>query len=103
VTGQASDWTGTGTAAGATIPAGQLGWTPTASGALPWGVGLGPTVLPVSPGLGAPALLASANAGYPYGYGLTTLGANLNLLIPQAQEAGSYTGGLTITAITSAP
>jgi alpha-tubulin suppressor-like RCC1 family protein len=104
VSGQATAWTGTGTAAGATIPGSQLGWTPTYSGRLPLGASLGPVVFPVSPGLGStPALLASARAGDPNGYGTTTLGANLNLLIPPAQAAGSYTGDLTITAVSSAP
>jgi hypothetical protein len=104
VSGQATDWTGTGTAAGATIPGSQLGWTPTDGGGLPFGASLGPLVSPVIPGLGAtPALLASARGGYPSGYGTTTLGANLNLLIPAAQAAGSYTGELTITAVSSAP
>lgn len=104
VYGQDSTFTGSGTAAGATIPAGQLGWTPTSTGPLPQGVTLGPPASPVNPGLGAaPDLLASVRAGTGNGTGATVLGANLTLLIPAAQPAGPYTGTLTITAVNSQP
>jgi hypothetical protein len=104
VTGQGTDWTGSGTAAGATISGDQLGWTPASAGTLPPGVTLGSPVTPASPGLGSdPAVLASALAGADNGYGTSALGANLTLLIPASQTAGPYTAGLTISAVESAP
>ena len=104
VSGQDASFTGSGTAAGATIPADQLGWTPTSTGTLPQGVTLGPPVTPADPGLGsAPALLASVPAGIGNGFGATALGAGLTLLIPAAQAAGPYTGTLTITAVDAQP
>jgi hypothetical protein len=105
VTGQDSAWTGTGTAAGGTISGDQLGWTPTDTALAP-GVTLGSAVAPGSsnPGLGdTPEVLASAVAGLGNGYGTSTLGANLNLLIPATAPAGPYTSGLTISAVTSNP
>jgi ABC-type phosphate transport system substrate-binding protein len=105
VTGQDGTWIGSGTARGATMSGDQLGWTPTSSTApLTQGVTLGQVVTPASPGLGSsPAVLASAFAGVGNGYGSTTLGADLTLLIPPPQAAGDYTGALTITAVTSNP
>jgi hypothetical protein len=105
VSGQDSNWTGSGTAAGATISGNQLGWTPTSSTSpLTQGVTLGPTVSPASPGLGTtPAVLASVHAGVGNGAGTTTLGADLTLAIPQNQAAGPYTSGLTITASDTNP
>ncbi len=107
VSGQDIDWIGSGTAAGATISGNQLGWTPTSTGTLPRGVTLGSPVSPANPGLGStPAVLASAPPGADNGYGTTTLGANLTLLIPQTPEppaAGPYTAGLTISAVASGP
>jgi hypothetical protein len=108
VTGQDSNWTGSGTAAGASFSGNQLGWVPTNTGTLPQGVTLGPTVpAGTSPGLGsAPQVLASVHAGT--GNGFTgaagaTFGANLSLLIPAGQAAGPYTSGLTITAASTNP
>ena len=83
----------------------QLGWTPTSSTTPPTqGVTLFPAVAPASPGLGfQPAVLASVLAGLGNGFGTTTLGANLNLLIPASQAAGDYTSGLDITAVSTNP
>jgi len=104
VSGQDSNWTGSGTAAGATISGNQLGWQPTNTGTLPQGVTLGPTVPPASPGLGTtPAVLASVHAGTGNGVGTSTLGANLTLAIPTGQAAGPYSSGLTITAVDTNP
>jgi hypothetical protein len=105
VSGQDSNWTGSGTAAGATISGNQLGWQPTSSTSpLTQGVTLGPTVPPASPGLGTTAaVLASVHAGGGNGAGTTTLGANLTLAIPANQAAGPYTSGLTITAANTNP
>jgi hypothetical protein len=99
VSGQAGDFTGSGTAAGSSISGNQLGWTPTGSSLAP-GVMLGGTVTPTSPGLGdAPGFLASAHAGS--GYGTSTFGANLTLAIPPQAAMGDYTGALNVTAVTS--
>jgi hypothetical protein len=104
VSGQDSNWTGSGTAAGATISGNQLGWTPTNNGPLPQGVTLGGTVTPASPGLGTtPAVLASVHAGIGNGVGTSTLGANLTLAIPSGQAAGPYSSGLNITAVDTNP
>jgi hypothetical protein len=103
LSGQDAAWTGTGTgtAAGSTFSGNQLGWTPTRT-ALAQGVTLGPTVTPASPGIGtAGAVLASVHAGLGNGFGQSTLGASLNLLIPATAPAGPYTSGLTISAVTS--
>ena len=101
VTGQSSEFTGSGTAAGATIAGNQLGWMPTAT-VLGDTVTLGPAVAPASPGLGTtPAILASAPEGH--GFGTSALGANLTLAIPAPAPAGPYSAGLTITAVTSDP
>ena len=101
VSGQSTEFTGSGTAAGSTIPGNQLGWVPTAT-ALGDTVTLGAPVVPASPGLGTtPATLASAPAGH--GFGTSTLGANLTLAIPAPAAAGAYTAGLTVTAVTSVP
>src|SRR5262249_29392452 len=78
VSGQDSNWTGSGSAAGASFSGNQLGWTPTNVGTLPQGVTLGPTVPPASPGLGSTAaVLASVHAGLGNGFtNGTTFGAN---------------------------
>jgi hypothetical protein len=103
VSGQDSAWAGTGTAAGGTISGDQLGWVPTDTALAP-AVTLGPTVAPVTPGLGTTAAtLASVHAGLGNGYGTSTLGANLTLDIPATVPAGPYTSGLTISAVTSNP
>jgi hypothetical protein len=99
VAGLVSDFTGSGTASGSTIPGDQLGWVPTDT-SLATGAALGPTVAPGDPGLGGTAaVLASAAAGG--GAGTSLLGANLTLAIPPAAVGGSYTSALTVTAVTS--
>src|SRR5262249_51054511 len=101
VSGQAADFTGSGTAAGASISGNQLGWMPTftslGTGVAPRGPGA-----PAPPGLGTrPAVLASANSGS--GFGTSTLGADLTLAIPAETAAGGYTSGLSITAVSTNP
>jgi alpha-tubulin suppressor-like RCC1 family protein len=99
--GQASSFTGSGSAAGFTISGNQLGWTPAAVGPLQGGATLGPAVAPAAPGLGTTAgVLASAASGS--GGGTNVLTANLDLLIPAAQQPGPYAGSLTITYVESA-
>jgi hypothetical protein len=101
VSGQASIFTGSGTAASATISGNQLGWMPTDT-SLGTGVTLGGTVAPGSPGLGTtPAILASAAAGN--GLGTSVLGGNLTLDIPALAEAGPYVSTLTVTLVTTGP
>ena len=104
VSGQEADFTGSGTAAGSTISGNQLGWVPTDT-ALATGAALGPTVAPVSPGLGTTAaVLALAHAATPgAGFGTSTLSANLTLDIPPTAKAGPYAGAMTITAVTALP
>ena len=103
VSGQDSAWTGTGTAAGGTFPGSQLGWTPTDTALAP-AVTLGSAVTGGSTGgLGSAATLASVHAGNGNGYGTSTLGANLALVIPATAPAGPYTSGLTISAVTTNP
>jgi hypothetical protein len=101
VSGQAADFTGSGTAAGASISGDHLGWIPTGT-SLGTGVTLGPAVAPAAPGLGSTAaVLASAHAGS--GFGTSTLGANLALAIPATAAEGGYTGSLTVSAVTALP
>jgi len=101
VSGQAADFTGSGTAAGSTISGNQLGWMP-ASTSLAAGAALGDTVTPAAPGLGTTAAtLASAQAGS--GFGTSMLSAGLTLAIPPAARAGTYTSTLTVTAVTTLP
>jgi hypothetical protein len=103
VSGQDSAWTGTGTAAGGTFTGDQLGWVPTDTALAP-AVTLGSPVTAAAPGLGTTAAtLASVHAGLGNGYGTSTLGANLSLVIPATAPAGPYTSGLTISAVTSNP
>ena len=99
VSGQESDFAGSGTAAGYTFSGNQLGWVPTDT-ALGTGVTLGGTVTPAAPGLGTTAAVL-AQAAAPNGSGTSVLGANLTLAIPATAAAGPYTGSLTITAVTS--
>jgi len=100
VRGQVSDFTGSGTAAGAVISGNQLGWSP--FGTVTGGATLGPHVEPARPGLGSiPAVLASAAAGS--GFGTDTLSARLLLDIPATAPAGTYAVILTITCVESAP
>lgn len=103
VAGQVDDFVGTGAAAGSSISGDQLGWTPTGSSLAP-GVTLGAAVVPAAPGLGnAPGFLASAHSGIGSGYGTSTFGADLTLVIPAEAAAGSYTGALNVTAVTDLP
>ena len=63
---------------------------------------LGSTVDPAAPGLGTtPAVLAAAHAGS--GFGISTLIANLTLAIPAEAAAGTYTGSLSVSAVTALP
>ena len=114
VSGQESDFTGTGVAAGDTISGNQLGWTPyLVSGHQPgltsyvlwWpreGVTPGPPVAPADPGLGTTAaVLASAEEGS--GFGTYVLSASVVLDIPPAAAGGPYGGSLTITAVEAGP
>ena len=65
---------------------------------------LGDPVTAAAPGLGTtPATLASVHAGLGNGFGTSTLGANLSLVIPPTAPAGPYTSGLTVSAVTSNP
>ena len=102
VSGQESNFAGSGTAAGYTISGNQLGWTPTVVGSLQGSASLGGTVAPVSPGLGTtPATLASVPQGC--GFGTNVLSANLTLAIPSTAAAGPYIGTMTITAVVTGP
>jgi hypothetical protein len=102
VSGQESDFTGSGASAGRPISGNQLGWTPTVVGSLQDGAILGGTVAPATPGLGyAAATLASAAAGC--GHGTNILSANLVLQIPAKTAAGTYVGSLAISYIESQP
>jgi hypothetical protein len=114
VSGQESDFIGTGVAAGDTISGNQLGWTPyIVSGnqvdRIPkvvtwwgWGVTPGPPVAPANPGLGTKAaILASAEEGV--GFGTYVLSASVVLDIPPATAGGPYGGSLTITAVEAGP
>jgi hypothetical protein len=101
VSGQDSVFTGSGIAAGATIPADQLGWAPSV---MPAGRGVspGPAVPPAGPGLGTTAaILGFAEEGR--GFGTYVLTALLSLVIPPTTPGGPYAGSLTITAVESAP
>jgi hypothetical protein len=98
VSGQVSDFTGSGTAAGSIISGNQLGWAP--SGAVTGGATLGSPVAPNGPGLGSiPAVLAWAAGGS--GFGTDTLSARLLLVIPASARAGPYNAVLTITCVSS--
>jgi phosphate ABC transporter phosphate-binding protein len=102
VSGQAADFTGSGSAAGSTISGNQLGWIPTLGvGPVGAGVTLGGTVT-VPPGLGTTAaVLASAPAGR--GFGTSALDASLFLLIPPTARPGIYTSTLTVTVVAAQP
>jgi hypothetical protein len=102
VSGQDTVFTGSGTAAGATIPGDDMGWAPTCA-TLATGATCGPTVAPgASPGLAdAAQVLASAAPGG--GTGSSSLSATLTLDIPTSALAGPYTSTLTITYLESGP
>jgi ABC-type phosphate transport system substrate-binding protein len=100
VSGQASDFTNPTSHPAGIISGDRLGWEP--EGLLVNGVVFGGAVSPGAPGLGTiAAVLASANAGA--GFGTTTVGAGLTLAIPPTVPSGTYTGVLTLTAVTAAP
>jgi hypothetical protein len=101
VSAQDTAFTGSGTAAGSTIPGDDLGWTP--GGTVSGGATLGPMVVPgASPGLqDAAQVLASAAPGS--GVGTDSLSAALTLDIPAATSAGPYTSSLTITYLLTGP
>jgi hypothetical protein len=102
VSGQTSDFTGSGTAAGSTVSGNQLGWVPIVVGSLEDGATLGGTVAPASPGLGSTAAtLASAAANC--GFGTNVMSANLTLAIPSLATAGPYGSIMTITAVVTGP
>jgi|HubBroStandDraft_6_1064221.scaffolds.fasta_scaffold67369_2 hypothetical protein len=104
VSGQESNFTGSGTAAGQTLSGNQLGWTPTPVGSLVGGALIGSAVAPLPGGAGigsVAAVLAQAHAGT--GFGTNVLSANLLLDIPPTTVAGPYTGSLTITYVVSNP
>jgi hypothetical protein len=57
---------------------------------------------PLRAGLGStPAVLAAVHAGLNNGYGTTTLGANLSLLVPVPRAAGPYSSGLDIRSVST--
>jgi len=114
VSGQESDFTDSGAAAGDTISGNQLGWTPyiVSRNQLGWtpsllswwrgGVAPGPPVAPADPGLGTTAaILASAEEGS--GFGTYVLSASVVLDIPPTAAGGPYGGSLTITAVEAGP
>lgn len=98
--GQVTDFTSTG---GGTIPAADLGWTPSATvvtSDLQSSVGVSNAVSAgdsVSPGagLGASRTLCSADTGS--SLGSSTCGGVLNLGVPESSAAGEYSAVLTLT------
>jgi hypothetical protein len=102
VMGQDTAFTGSGTAAGASIPGDDMGWAPSCA-TLATGAVCGPTVAPgASPGLAdAAQVLASAVPGG--GTGSSSLSAALTLDIPASALAGPYTSTLTITYLETGP
>jgi hypothetical protein len=100
VTGQVTDFTAPASTPAGHIPGDMLGWFP--SGTVQGGAALGPSVAPDGPGLGTtPGLLASAVAGS--GPGTSTLGADLDLLIPPGTPVGVYSATLTLTVVPVQP
>jgi hypothetical protein len=93
ISGQVGDFTGG-------IDGKHLGWKPfvsvAGSGAVPGGEVLSGFVS--GNGLTSASLLASATAGHAVG-GTATLGADLDLRIPQDTAPGTYSATLTITAL----
>ncbi|SEG63570.1 hypothetical protein SAMN05444920_103606 [Nonomuraea solani] len=85
--GQVGDFSGDA----GTIPAAQLGWTPTATGD---GVTAGGVVQPGT-GFGTAAALCSAPTGK--GAGASDCGAALKLGIPGGTKPGGYSATLTLT------
>jgi hypothetical protein len=102
VSGQEANFTGSGSATGATMSGDQLGWVPAFASGFPSvdNATVGPTVAPTAPGLGTtPGLLAQAVHGN--GFGTNTVTATLNLVIPASQLAGPYAGQLNITYVSA--
>ena len=98
VSGQVSDFTGTGPTAHYEFSGNQLGWTPL--GDVQDGATLGPPVEPANPGLGSTAaVLASAGAGS--GFGKNGLRAKVLVAIPSSVPAGPYSVTITITSVSS--
>lgn len=100
VSGQATAFTENTSAKPGSIPAADLGWTPT--GTLT-DASLGPVVAPGTTGLSTAQVWASAAAGH----GLTAasgdnVSANLLLDIPAGSPAATYTSALSISFTTSA-
>jgi len=100
VSAQATDFTENTSAKPGSIPAANLGWTPT--GTLTDAT-LGPVVAPNTPGLGAAQVWASAAAGH----GTTAatgdnVSASLLLNIPAGSPAATYNSALSISFATSA-
>ncbi|GIF21984.1 hypothetical protein BJ973_002310 [Actinoplanes tereljensis] len=97
--GQVTDFT----SAAGTIPAANLGWTPTAAvvaTGLKAANGVQNAVTPGGPvtpgsGLGASKTLCSAETGS--SLGSSTCGAALNLGVPESSAAGEYSAVLTLT------
>jgi len=104
VNAQASEFTGTG----GTVSAKYLGWVPatptmTPDAGSPLVAQAGPTVgsfldNAASAGLGASSLLGKAATP---GRGVSTLNAQLNLAIPAATSAGTYTSTVTVTLVSN--
>ncbi len=104
LTGQVSDFSGTPSG---TIPAADLGWTPTAAvtpgavsdlvhtGSVSPAVSAGASVAPGSAGLGIPRSLCSSAPGS--STGSFTCGGSLSLGVPFDTPVGAYTAVLTIT------
>jgi hypothetical protein len=104
VTGQQSNFTGSGSASGFSISGDQEGWVPAAVGSLVDGAVLGATVAPgTNPdGLGdTGATLISATPGN--GFGTNVANAALTLDIPAGQVAGAYAGSMTVTYLSVGP
>ncbi|MEV6350734.1 HtaA domain-containing protein [Actinoplanes sp. NPDC051851] len=98
--GQVTDFTATG---GGSIPAANLGWTPSAAvastglvsaGGVKNVVAAGDTVAPGT-GLGSSRTLCTADTGS--SLGSATCGAALSLGIPESSAAGEYSAVLTLT------
>jgi hypothetical protein len=98
---ETTNFAGSGLPTGATItsiPSDDLGWTP--AGTLEGGATLGAAAADIGTTAG-PAVLAEALAGS--GFGDDSLDPALTLIIPSGTPAGTYTGGVTITYIETAP
>ena len=119
VDGAVTDFTGSGTANGKTIPGSDLGWVPAvitqdpgndvvagaaiAAGTVP---GLGGVFTGVNPhdgtgGVSTPGGGKLAGAPATKGLQQSVLGGALNLTVPDSTTAGGYNATLTFTAITT--